>query len=264
MRRPDARAGVNTPGDHLGAEGRCRCGCRPDRRRRQHCRLRSIAGLRRPAPIRPILTAPRRCRPRSARRGSLSMRQPARLRSRLGARRPGRAAREAHRTHRRARQRGRRRRPLAGGGIGVGDGRCLHSAASPAELPRGGRGALHDRCDLVEKARRTCRAVRTRAARQEPASRVLRAARYRPSRPAALRARGRPRPHGSRSGRPAARPSGSSRRDVRERNMFRHTRATTVVNHPPRLSTPLASARPSRSQASCTASSASLTEPTIR
>ena len=46
--------------------------------------------------------------------------------------------------------------------------------------------------------------------------------------------------------------------------MFRHTRATTVVSQPPRFSTSLVSARLTRSQASWTASSASLTEPSIR
>ena len=51
---------------------------------------------------------------------------------------------------------------------------------------------------------------------------------------------------------------------LRERSMSRHTRATTVVSQPPRFSTPLVSARLSRSQASCTASSASLSEPSIR
>ena len=46
--------------------------------------------------------------------------------------------------------------------------------------------------------------------------------------------------------------------------MFSDTRATTVVSHPERFSISLASERLSRSQASCTASSASLTEPSIR
>jgi hypothetical protein len=46
--------------------------------------------------------------------------------------------------------------------------------------------------------------------------------------------------------------------------MFRHTRATTVVSHPPGFRTSLVSARLARSQASCSASSASLTEPSIR
>ena len=55
---------------------------------------------------------------------------------------------------------------------------------------------------------------------------------------------------------------GSSRRDSRVRSMFRHTRATTVVNHPARFSTLPVSARLRRSQASWTASSASLSDPT--
>ena len=59
-------------------------------------------------------------------------------------------------------------------------------------------------------------------------------------------------------------PIGSSRRDLRERSMSRHTRATTVVSQPPRLPIPFASDRLSRIHASCTASSASLSEPSIR
>ena len=58
--------------------------------------------------------------------------------------------------------------------------------------------------------------------------------------------------------------SDSSRRDVRERSMSRQTRATTRVSQPPRFSTLLVSARLRRSHASCTASSASLTEPSMR
>src|SRR5438445_1229810 len=58
--------------------------------------------------------------------------------------------------------------------------------------------------------------------------------------------------------------SGSSRRAVRERSMSKHSRATIVVSHPPRFSTSLGSERLTRSQASCTASSASLPEPSIR
>jgi hypothetical protein len=59
-------------------------------------------------------------------------------------------------------------------------------------------------------------------------------------------------------------PKGCSRRELRERSRFRHTLATTVVSHPPRFSMPLTSERLSRSQASWTASSASLSEPSIR
>ena len=46
--------------------------------------------------------------------------------------------------------------------------------------------------------------------------------------------------------------------------MSRQTRATTVVSQPSRFSTPFAPERLSRSQASWTASSASLGEPSIR
>ena len=46
--------------------------------------------------------------------------------------------------------------------------------------------------------------------------------------------------------------------------MFRDTRATTVVSQPPKFSISLASERLSRSHASWTASSASLSEPSIR
>ena len=53
-------------------------------------------------------------------------------------------------------------------------------------------------------------------------------------------------------------------RTLRERSMFSETRATTVVSQPPRFSTSLVSVRLSRSQASWTASSASLSEPSIR
>ena len=62
-------------------------------------------------------------------------------------------------------------------------------------------------------------------------------------------------PHGSSGNR--------SRLDARERSMFRHTLPTTVVSHPPRFSTPPESERSRRSQASCTASSASLGDPSI-
>ena len=57
---------------------------------------------------------------------------------------------------------------------------------------------------------------------------------------------------------------GSSRRDFRERSASRHTRETTVVSQPPRFSMAAASTRFSRSHASCTASSASLSEPSMR
>jgi hypothetical protein len=62
----------------------------------------------------------------------------------------------------------------------------------------------------------------------------------------------------------AGAPIGSSRRDFRERSMSRHTRETTVVNQPPMFSMVFVSTRLRRSHASCTASSASLSEPSMR
>lgn len=56
----------------------------------------------------------------------------------------------------------------------------------------------------------------------------------------------------------------SSRRALRERSMSRQTRPTTVVSQPARFSTSEVSLRLSRSHDSCTASSASLNEPSIR
>jgi hypothetical protein len=56
----------------------------------------------------------------------------------------------------------------------------------------------------------------------------------------------------------------SSRRERRERKMSRQIRATTVVSQPPRLATSLVLELFSRSHVSCTASSASLVEPSMR
>jgi hypothetical protein len=47
-------------------------------------------------------------------------------------------------------------------------------------------------------------------------------------------------------------------------HVFKHTRAITVVSHPPRFATSLVSAPLNRSHDSWTASSASLSEPSIR
>ncbi len=57
---------------------------------------------------------------------------------------------------------------------------------------------------------------------------------------------------------------GCSRRAVRERSRSRQMRPVTVVSHPPRLSISPVSTRPSLSHASCTASSASASEPSMR
>jgi hypothetical protein len=61
-------------------------------------------------------------------------------------------------------------------------------------------------------------------------------------------------------------PSGTSGRERRACNMFRHTRERTVVSQLPRFSIEFMSERPSLtlSQASWTASSASLAEPSMR
>ena len=58
--------------------------------------------------------------------------------------------------------------------------------------------------------------------------------------------------------------SGSSRCAERELSMSRQTRETTVVSQPRRLSIPSAPERLRRSHASCTASSASASDPSIR
>ena len=58
--------------------------------------------------------------------------------------------------------------------------------------------------------------------------------------------------------------SDASRRVLRDRSMLRQTRPTTVVNQARRLSTSLVSVRLRRIQASWTASSASVIEPSIR
>jgi hypothetical protein len=69
---------------------------------------------------------------------------------------------------------------------------------------------------------------------------------------------------GSRIGSGTCTSHGSSPRTRRERNMLSDTRPTTVVSHPARFSISPASVRLSRSQASWTASSASVSEPSIR
>ncbi len=57
---------------------------------------------------------------------------------------------------------------------------------------------------------------------------------------------------------------GCSRRAARERSRSRQILPVTVVSQPPRLPISAGSTRPSRSQASCTASSASASEPSMR
>lgn len=154
--------------------------------------------------------------------------------------------------------------PLAGE-IGVGSRGCSSypTARAAGELPCRGRGAPDDG-GIWSKgtANRSCSTKETRSAGASVSSirssggptASARSASCSGSVPSAGLAIA--------SGRWA--PSGSSRRDVRARSMSRHTRATTVVSHPPRFSTPPMSERLSRSQASWAASSASLNEPSIR
>ena len=192
---------------------------------------------------------------------------PARPRRRA-ARRRDRAPRAARRSRRRARRRGTRRPPRAGG-----RGRRRAPAAPPwtrrrarlASWRAAAGDAADDRRDLVERHGEHVVQHEREPLGRGRACRARRAAPARPSRRAAPRARGRCRRVAARrSARARRASSGSSRRDLRERSMSRHTRATTVVSQPPRFSTPLVSARLSRSHASCTASSASVREPSIR
>ena len=59
-------------------------------------------------------------------------------------------------------------------------------------------------------------------------------------------------------------PASCSLRDLRRRSASRQIRPTTTVSQPRRSSVPPGSLRSSRSQASCTASSASVTDPSMR
>jgi hypothetical protein len=159
------------------------------------------------------------------------------------------------RNRRRARPRGTPRRPRAAGRY------RRRAARRPARgAARGWRAAAPRRAC----GRRSARSPRTAGEHVvqhegEPFGRRQRLQHHqqrerRRNRPSAL-------PLGARPGVPTAAgsgtcgPIGSSRRDLRDRSMSRQTRATTVVSQPPRLSTALVSARLSRSQASCTASS---------
>jgi len=149
------------------------------------------------------------------------------------------------------------------GEIGVRHLRSLYPAACTAgELPGGGRGASHDGTDLVEgdgehvvqdEGEPLCRSQGLENHQQRRADRVGQECFVLGVVPV-------PEAH-DRVGRWAL--IGSSRRDLRERNMSRETLATAVVSHPPRFSTSLVSEQLSRSHASWTASSASLSEPSI-
>ena len=155
------------------------------------------------------------------------------------------------------------------GEIGVGNrGRSPYPAARAAgELPCCARGAPHDGSDLLEGHGEHVVQHEREPPAGESVSSTTSSARPTESASSASCSGSIP---SSRltigSGTRAARGSlrGFSCREVRERSMSRHTRATTVVSRPPRLSMLLVSERLSRSQASWTASSASESEPSIR
>ena len=144
-------------------------------------------------------------------------------------------------------------------------GRSLHPAACAAgELPCRGRRAPHDGSDLIEghgehivqhEREPLGGSQRFEHHEQRETDRVGQQG---------FMLGGSPVSRGSTTGSGTCASRGSSRRDLRERSISRHTRATTVVSHPPRFSMPPVSERLRRSQASWTASSASLSEPSIR
>ena len=110
----------------------------------------------------------------------------------------------------------------------------------------------------------SCSTNASRSAGVERA-RARRAARARPSRPGAPRARGRCRPRGSTIGSGTRASSGSSRRDAARAQHVEATRARRPSSASRRGSRPRSCrTRLRRSHASWTASSASLSEPSIR
>ena len=241
----------------------------PPRTARSSWRMRSGSASRSIAAIFPPLTVkpmtengfPSSCRPARRRRS----RAPARCRARpekvghLGrtanlARRPGPPAAASarsttsgsssatsRRSHRRARPRRRRRRPSLRFHVGVrGRGRSLDAAACAAgQLARRVRGPLDDGRDLLEGQVEDVvqherdplgRRQRLEHHEQREADRVGQQH---------LAARG---PSGSSAvERPArqSRPAAPRSAIFRERSMSSDMRATTVVSHPPRLSTSL-------------------------
>jgi hypothetical protein len=208
---------------------------------------------------------PRTCWPRPPHRGPRS-RPTARPRCRRAGRRPGRAVRAARRSRRRVRRRGRRRRLLAGG-------RERGRESRPFPAPGGGRGRRAGgwppgsgrrwgRSSSKGRSNMSCRTNASRSA-GDSVSRTTSSARPTESASSASwsgsTVSSRPA-----TGAPTRSGPWASQGSSRERSMLRQTRATTVVSQPPRFSTSLVSERLSRSQASWTASSASLTEPSMR
>ena len=150
--------------------------------------------------------------------------------------------------------------------VGIRDRGALDPAAAAAgELA--GRGARFDRrsarCRRTGWAKTSWRTNATRSA-GESDSRTARSARPIES-PSIASCSGSAPVTGNRRSDPATCGSrGASRRVLRERSVFRHTRPTTVVSQARMFSTSLASVRLSRIHDFWTASSASLSEPSIR
>ena len=170
--------------------------------------------------------------PRGERRAPSSSRLVVSVRGRFGARRRGRAPRPARRTRRRAR--------LASCRAACGD-RSTIGAISSNGMANMSCSTNESRSGGVSVSSTTSSARPTESVSSDSCSGSVPSSRLKIG-----------------SGTRASR--GSSRRAVRERGMSRHTRDTPVVNHACRFSTPVGSARLRQSQASCTASSASLTD----
>ena len=135
-----------------------------------------------------------------------------------------------------------------------------HGSRAASPLTESGRRSVRSR----RTARRRRRAARRRRVRRASGTRGRRASRARPKSPSKASCSGSMPSSGLRIGSGTWVSRDASRRVLRERSMLRATRPTTVVSHARRLSTSLVSVRLSRIHASWTASSASVTEPSIR
>ena len=142
--------------------------------------------------------------------------------------------------------------PGAGGGLGSRTGR-----AASGERPRisliSSKGTANTSCSTnATRSAGVSRSSTTRSALPTDSARSASLAGSLPSFATCVRS----------SGDSAS--SGSSGRARRDRKRSRQTRPMTVVRKPPRFSIRLGSVRLSRSHVSCTASSASVCEPSIR
>ena len=155
------------------------------------------------------------------------------------ARRPGRAPRPARRSRRRGRRRRTRRRPRAGGRgrrRAPGPAPCTRRRARLASCRAAAGDALDHRRDLLERhGEHVVQHERQPLGRRQ---RLQHHQQRQPDRVGQQRLVLRVDPSSRLTiGSGTCTSSGSSRRVSRERSMFRHTRATTVVSQPPRFST---------------------------